>query len=303
MQLFTLTLDRPELKGRFYDHYDEELFTQAAELFDVQAACIPAPLRNHVDVLLVNRPRPEASGFTFSRAPECVVHIVINVYACTSSGEVESAELMVSGAHAAGHHPMPLDVRETIVAQLLPGAARAVLGVPASSVTGHFVRLEELWGSVAREAMERIAEERTSEGRMRVLCEVLCSRISNCENNTFGVRAAEALRSTALSPHRYNPADLFGYSERHVLRRFREDLGMSPKECIRTIRLASVLKDTRGGWAGNAALHGYFDQSHLIRDCRALLGNTPTGFLRSIAAPALMHVGIIARKKPSHQVS
>jgi len=32
-------------------------------------------------------------------------------------------------------------------------------------------------------------------------------------------------------------------------------------------------------WASMAAEHGYFDQSHLIRDFRGFTGMTPTGYL------------------------
>jgi AraC-like DNA-binding protein len=291
-----------ELRDGFYDHNDEELLTKGGKLLDVQAACIPPVLRRYVDTLMVNRPRREASAFSFSRAPECVVHVVFNVYRCTSTGQVESGELMVSGVHA-GDHPMPLDVRETIVAQLWPGAARAILGIPASSIVGQFLRLDELWGAEAREATERIASQITMEERVRAFSEVLCARVANREHDTFVMRAAEALGRTAAGPHPRTPADLFGYSERHVLRRFREDLGMSPKEFVRIIRLAAVWKDPSAGWARNAALHGYYDQAHLIRDCRALLGDTPARFLHGIAVPELMRVGVIVRRKPFPQQS
>lgn len=296
LEPFVPTVTSPALRGTLYDYGDEELLTRAAKLFDCRAAVIPPMLHRFVDTLFVNRPRPESSAFTFSRTPECVVHIVFNVYRCTSTGEVESGELLVSGAHA-GEHPMPLAVQETIVAQLWPGAARAILGVSARSIFGQLLRLEDLWGAAARDAAASIASEKTSAARMAALSNVLSSRIAHCAHDTFVVRAAEALRRAVTGPHPAGAADSFGYSKRHVLRRFHEDMGLSPKEFIRTTRLAAVLKDPDAGWACNAARYGYYDQAHLIRDSHALLGDTPARFLRSVAVPELMRVGIVARRR------
>jgi AraC-like DNA-binding protein len=48
---------------------------------------------------------------------------------------------------------------------------------------------------------------------------------------------------------------------------------------VRTMSAASVVSARPGGWASVAAAGaGYADQSHLIRDCRDLMGETPEAF-------------------------
>jgi AraC-like DNA-binding protein len=72
-----------------------------------------------------------------------------------------------------------------------------------------------------------------------------------------------------------------GWSRRHFAARFRAEIGLSPKVAARVLRLErarSLL--ARGEPAGLvAARSGYTDQSHLVREFRALAGCTPSRYL------------------------
>ncbi len=72
-------------------------------------------------------------------------------------------------------------------------------------------------------------------------------------------------------------------SNKQFDRVFSEYVGAHPKEFSRTIRFQRALhklETTPGiGWAALAADCGYFDQSHMIRDFRALSGYTPGEYL------------------------
>jgi AraC-like DNA-binding protein len=63
---------------------------------------------------------------------------------------------------------------------------------------------------------------------------------------------------------------------------------MSPKVFGRLERLqrALTIGNASGEWAGTAVAAGYFDQSHMVREFRELMGETPVGFaaLRKRAA-------------------
>ena len=82
-------------------------------------------------------------------------------------------------------------------------------------------------------------------------------------------------------------ADAVGLSPRHLRRRFRQVVGLSPKELTRIERFhASAVEAVaprstareRSPWVSIAADRGYADQAHLIREFRRLLGVTPRGF-------------------------
>ncbi len=69
-----------------------------------------------------------------------------------------------------------------------------------------------------------------------------------------------------------------GLSRRQFERRFRAAVGLSPAffaRLQRFNRVYAVFDDSSRNWADAAIACGYYDQAHLIRDCRALAGVTP----------------------------
>lgn len=79
-------------------------------------------------------------------------------------------------------------------------------------------------------------------------------------------------------------ADELGWSRRHLVARFREQVGLPPKVLARVLRFQRSLR-LRGAdgrprpWAEVALACGYYDQAHLNRDFRQFAGCTPTELL------------------------
>jgi AraC-like DNA-binding protein len=70
-----------------------------------------------------------------------------------------------------------------------------------------------------------------------------------------------------------------GTSTRALLDRAYRHVGLSPRRMLRITRLHDALHAVRRGsraWADIACEAGYADQPHLCRECRALLGETPS---------------------------
>lgn len=71
-------------------------------------------------------------------------------------------------------------------------------------------------------------------------------------------------------------------SVRQVERIFEEHVGLRPKVFARVERLQRALRMSQGDfaqdWAALALSAGYFDQSHMVREFRALTGETPLRF-------------------------
>jgi AraC-like DNA-binding protein len=80
-------------------------------------------------------------------------------------------------------------------------------------------------------------------------------------------------------------ADWFGVSRRTLQRLFHLYVGVSPKWMLRRFRLKEVAARIESGqtqnWADLAQQLGYYDQAHLIRDFRAIVGHSPTSYLKS----------------------
>ena len=73
-----------------------------------------------------------------------------------------------------------------------------------------------------------------------------------------------------------------GLSERQFRRRFRDQVGLSPKELLRIQRFRSCAKASVSNpghsWVELAARLGYSDQPHLAREFQKLIGMTPKQF-------------------------
>lgn len=84
-----------------------------------------------------------------------------------------------------------------------------------------------------------------------------------------------------------------GWSERHVTSRFREQIGLTPKlasSVVRFERASTALRSLAP--AEVAAVYGYADQSHLVRDVRRFAGLTPTELKRTQPATAHSAIGL-----------
>ena len=75
-----------------------------------------------------------------------------------------------------------------------------------------------------------------------------------------------------------------GWSNKHLLARFREQIGVTPKRAARMVRFESTLRRVAGAtsvagsrpdWARLAIECGYADQAHLIREFGEFTGTTP----------------------------
>ena len=166
--------------------------------------------------------------------------------------------------------------------------ARLFLGRPLGDLTNRVVGLDDVLGAavardlvgelhdasswtdrfaiVDREVMRRLAIARA------VAPEVLCTwhRLSR----THGQTAIGALvRET-------------GWSQKHLIARFREQLGLTPKTLARVLRFGravALIKGQRIQRLSDLALEcGYYDQAHLTRDVTEFAGVSPRELVKSL---------------------
>ena len=74
-----------------------------------------------------------------------------------------------------------------------------------------------------------------------------------------------------------------GFSREHLIRRFREQVGLTPKAYANILRFNHALDLARrpqASWAEIAHDCGYYDQAHLVRDFQRYAGRAPSSLLR-----------------------
>ncbi|MEM8535884.1 MAG: AraC family transcriptional regulator, partial [Chloroflexota bacterium] len=93
-------------------------------------------------------------------------------------------------------------------------------------------------------------------------------------------------------------AALFHLNKRWLQRVFNCYVGVSPKWVIKRYRLQEAAEQLADGatvdWARLAQDLGYFDQSHFIRDFKALVGSTPVEYARLVENSLQQEPGVAA---------
>ncbi|UYQ65221.1 helix-turn-helix domain-containing protein [Streptomyces peucetius] len=150
-----------------------------------------------------------------------------------------------------------------------PGAAPAVLGVPAHELRDRRVELADLWGAApARRLAELIG---TAADEAAALETVALERaVPPDPLTTAVVRHLDAGGTVAAA------ADAAGLSARQLHRRSLDAFGYGPKTLARVLRLQRALTLVRRGvpYGAAALAAGCADQAHLAREMRALAGIT-----------------------------
>ena len=166
-----------------------------------------------------------------------------------------------------------------IAVHLAPLGAYRLLGPALSELGGSFlVAVEDIVGAAARRLSEQVLSARTWVERGRLLDAFLLDRATHGPQPSPEVTQAWHLlvRSggkTTIS----GIARQVGWSHKHLITRFKQQVGVAPQMAARLLRLSTVWQhiDHDQTWARIAAESGYADQAHLIREFRHFTGTTP----------------------------
>ena len=165
--------------------------------------------------------------------------------------------------------------------RLRPGAAGAVLGLPAAELRDREVLAEDVWGVSAMQAAERL---HSVTDRQALLIRMVAQR--NAEPDRLVVAAAGRLgqaRATVAAV----AADL-GVSERTLNRRATAAIGYGPKVLARVARLRRLIAASEHEPLAICALSaGYANQAHMTDEVRRLTGLTPVRFLKDATLTAI----------------
>jgi AraC-like DNA-binding protein len=169
--------------------------------------------------------------------------------------------------------------------RLSPLGAYRLLGQPRAALANHSVPLDQVCGSWLVDLMERMQTAPTWDDRFAALDAALADRLADAHRPSPEV--AWAWRQLALSGGRVPIATLgdeLGWSSKRLIARFREQVGLPPKQVARLLRfqrVTSLLAATeRPDWSALARQCGYYDQSHLIHEFQRFAGDTPDGLMR-----------------------
>ncbi|HEY4244550.1 MAG TPA: helix-turn-helix domain-containing protein [Kofleriaceae bacterium] len=217
--------------------------------------------------------------------PRAEIQVVVRMGAVARGG----LDIHALGAHQTIRRKRIRGGQRTIMARLGLDRAEAVLGVPAATLAGRVVPLDQLWGDAeTRRLVDRLGSTRTAITAAAILERAIETRAPAANANAHArlvLAAAERLAHANVT----DVADELGVSERHLRRVFRDVTGVSPKAFARLARFHRALSAgraaQRASWARIAVATGYYDQAHLIDEFRAIAGTTPRGLVDEILEP------------------
>ena len=197
------------------------------------------------------------------------------------SGRIGSLAVGMEDRPAICEHP---GGQEAIRVEFTPLGAYQLFAVPMSELTNHVVELRDVLGPRSTELIERLSATRDWSRRFDLLDRALLDRLARGPLPAPEVgHAWRLLTGAAGALPIHGVASEVGWSQKHLSRRFAAQVGLTPKRAARVLRFRRALDMLVGkgcSAAETAALCGYFDQAHLVREFRAL-GDVSPGQLLS----------------------
>ncbi len=189
----------------------------------------------------------------------------------------------LSGANS---KPMRVRVRGPFLVigiAIRPGGWGALFHHPARDLADTMVRLEDHWGSLARELHERLSATGDDVARVAIIEAIVARRMADVGTHHIcpttesfeamarrdsTIRVADAAASLGLSIRRFERACYasFGHSPKAILRR------------SRFLDMASAFRGFTDPSREDLAALRYFDHSHRNREFRRFIGMTPGAF-------------------------
>jgi AraC-like DNA-binding protein len=256
----------------------------------LRAFPVGAALRGHVSHLMLYRERFAPGHEVRERVlPDGAVRLVFNFGDAPSADGAEGLAVEAIGACAA---PVVVRMRrlvEGLSVTCRPGAAAALLGLPAGEIGGGAVHLDALWRGDGARLLERMREAPDDAARVALLRAALQRRLGADDAAVRQCRQ-RGRHARGTAHHRGRRATAVARSGGGRGRRRAAAAAAVPCACrpaaarMEPARAAACLparaaRAALAGWADVALEGGFFDQSHLANEFRALCGVTPTEFM------------------------
>ncbi|GAA2401841.1 helix-turn-helix domain-containing protein [Nonomuraea africana] len=167
---------------------------------------------------------------------------------------------------------------EGVEVLLTPFGARRLFGVPMRELTNLVLPVDDLLPGWGRTAGERLAGLTSSAARLALAESLLAARILAAPPPDPPVRWAwDRLVASCGSVSVASLARSLGWSHRHLVARFHDQVGLTPKASARVIRFDRAMSLLREGLPLSevAASCGFYDQPHMNREFRAMAGAPP----------------------------
>lgn len=174
---------------------------------------------------------------------------------------------------------------EMLIVQFKKGRAFPFLMEPMQKLTNLVVDAELAISPAMLSIREQLLETLTPGDKFQVLEQCLLKHYrTKLQVNPF---VDFAIATIVTSPNQYSIKQISakaGYSQKHIIKLFKEGVGVTPKAFLKVIRFQKAIQQIEAqhtvDWPAIAYDCGFYDQSHFIADFKRFSGFTPSEYIK-----------------------
>jgi len=179
--------------------------------------------------------------------------------------------------------------------RLRPAGAYAFFGLPMDELSNAVIDLDLLPGPRVTDMHAQLLETGSRDERFELLETLVRERVgAEIRMRPFIGWAATQIERTHGAVRILDLCRELGVSRKHLTQWFRSQVGLAPKQyagVARFQRLIACLGRSNGvSWSELAQSCGYYDQAHLVHDCRTYSGLAPTNLRQTLSPDGIATV-------------
>ena len=203
-----------------------------------------------------------------------------------SSGWETRPENFIGGLHNKSYNVKPNGSKNfCIVVEFKPNTAKYFIPYKLHNFQNNVIDIFEIWKKSAAELTQKIKTEKTDQHKIKLIESFFVDKFIVQKTSKIDHALGLILSSNGFVEVN-ELARKVGLSSSQFRKRFKEEIGISPSQYCKIIRIKTTLsifeEDYKKSLTELTYDLGYFDQAHFIKDFKSVTGSTPKSFRKAI---------------------
>ncbi|MBX2917165.1 MAG: AraC family transcriptional regulator [Cyclobacteriaceae bacterium] len=196
-------------------------------------------------------------------------------------------DAMVMGQRTKPYDILPIGNVDTFAICFYPHGFANFINTPLETIVNKEIPVAELFGKTEATALEQQIRNATTTAKRIEIIEIFLLEILNQHSTISNIvkSTVDAILKTNGTKNISNILDDKLSKRRQLERHFKKQIGISPKQLCKVIRLQATLQmllNQKNETLTELAYENeYFDQNHFIKDFKELIGVTPKEFMKN----------------------
>jgi AraC-like DNA-binding protein len=235
-----------------------------------------------------NAHHSDSKNILFDASPEGVFELIFQsddaVWQKDNNEKIwkQREEAFVGGLHQQSYQIKLPPETEIISVRFRPGAFKYVFSGPLNEFVNAKVPVIDLWQSQGLQLKDKLRKLNDHHDKIKVIAAFIAANLNEKKHSVIDDSVNEIICKKGIVDISSLEHDSH-LSTAQFRKRFREEVGLSPKKYAKIIKVNAILSEL-GNFDGGQHLtdlvyaYDYFDQSHFIKDFKSIVGKTPTQY-------------------------